>query len=110
MSEMQIAHAASEVWISVKHFPAEFLTEFWAPVAQELQAKLLSERHGLFTHEWKRAERLRGSGFGGILQAGRAEHHWRSRGALGTFGYISIHLDTFGYICHRLDTFGASTF
>ena len=25
MSEMQIAHAASEVWISVKHFPDEFL-------------------------------------------------------------------------------------
>ena len=39
---------------------------------------------------------LRGSGFGGILQACRAEHHWRSRGALGTFGYIWIHLDTFG--------------
>ena len=49
---------------------------------------------------------LRGSGFGGILQACRAEHHWRSRGALGTFGYIWIHLDTFGYIWIHLDTFG----
>lgn len=45
---------------------------------------------------------LRGSGFGGILQACRAEHHWRSRGALGTFGASTFDAAFDAYVLARV--------
>ena len=56
---------------------------------------------------------LRDSGFGRIgriLQACRAENHWRSRGALDTFGYIWMHLDASVAVWIHLVHLQSSTF